>query len=64
MVDALTLEHSMYCPEKLPIVFYTMEGANFVYRPMHEERYFSNMTIGEVPDFKLYDSDSMMGLKI
>jgi hypothetical protein len=53
-------------PDKLPIVPlppYQIEGANFVHKPEHEWRYFSDMTKDEVLVFKLYDSDRKNGSK-
>lgn len=48
MVDALSLEHDERIPfilKNLPIVFYTMEGANFVYQRTHEKRGIQVITI-------------------
>jgi hypothetical protein len=53
-------------PEKLPmdpLPPYIVEGANFVHKPGHEWRYYSDMTIDEVLVFKLYDSDCKKGSK-
>jgi hypothetical protein len=53
-------------PEKLPmdpLPPYTVEGANFVYQPGHEWKYFSDLTVNEVLVFKLYDSDCKKGSK-
>jgi hypothetical protein len=53
-------------PEKLPMVPQPsthIEGANFVHRPTHKWRYFSDMTQDEVLVFKLYDSDRRKGSK-
>jgi hypothetical protein len=51
-------------PEKLPILpqpLYTIEGANFCFKPEHRWYYFRDMKIDEVLVFKLYDSDRHHG---
>jgi hypothetical protein len=61
MVDARMVEHdeSVVLPCKIADRSpYAIEGANVVYRPWREWRYFSNMTNDEVLVFRLYDSDS------
>ncbi|KUJ11262.1 uncharacterized protein LY89DRAFT_723086 [Mollisia scopiformis] len=53
-------------PEKLPIVpqpAYTIEGANFSFKPEHRWYYFRDMKIDEVLVFKLYDSNRHQGSK-
>ena len=45
----------------VPLPAYNIEGANFVYKPSHEWRYFSDMTKDEALVFKLYDSDCKKG---
>jgi len=51
-------------PDQLPmrpLPEYTVEGANFVHKPSHDWRYFSDMTKDEAIVFKLYDSDWKKG---
>ena len=53
-------------PEKLPMRLLPethIEGCNFVYRVVHEWKYFSNMTKDEALIFRLYDSDRSKGSK-
>lgn len=46
-----------------PLPEHTVEGANFVHKPTHGWRYFSDMTKDEAIVFKLYDSDCKKGSK-
>ncbi len=51
-------------PEQLPILPqppYTIEGANFSFKPEHRWYYFRDMKIDEVLVFKLYDSERHHG---
>lgn len=46
---------------KVPQPPYTIEGANFSFKPEHRWYYFKDMKIDEVLVFKLYDSDRHLG---